>query len=60
MNKENIINLLTDFATELMILECEDDDSESLEKKELKLKREYATKIKRLEKNEANNTGVHS
>lgn len=57
--KEEVIGLLTEFATELMILECE-GDIEGLDKQEEKLKRAYATKINKVYKNANSNKRLHA
>lgn len=47
---EQIIDMLADFATELLIINSNIDDTDDIDKQELKLKKRYASIISKLKK----------
>lgn len=50
-SKSELVCILTDFATELLIIHANNEDVDTKEKLELKLKKAYASKIKKHETN---------
>lgn len=52
-NKKNIIiDILADFATDVLITNENTDDADILDKEEARLRKHYATKILKIVKNE--------